>query len=242
MKVFLSEKRTVKTERGEIEYILERKEVKNINLRIRHDGSIYLSAPLKVPAETIESFIISKADYIFKSLESFSRREIPETEMQYISGENVTFLGRNMRIKIEKDSREYVSCDGIYVYIHVKRPDYYGRKKNLFNIWLENQCVTVFTDIMRQVYKKFEPYNIKFPELKIRNMTSRWGSCQPDKSIITLNRRLIESAENCIEYVVTHEFCHFIHPNHSKNFYSLLQIMFPNWKETKTFLENSVIL
>lgn len=242
MKVLSYEKRTVQTAKGVIEYTFERKEVRNINLRIRHDSSVYISAPAKVSAETVENFIVSRTDYIFKALDSFSRKEPPKTEMQYISGENVTFLGRNMRIKIEKDSHEYVSCDGIYVYIHVKRPDYYNRKRNLFNAWIDSQCMTVFMDMMHQVHKKFEPYNIKLPQLKIRNMTSRWGSCQPSKEIVTLNKRLIESPKNCIEYVVTHEFCHLIHPNHSRNFYSLLQVMLPDWKESKNFLEESVIL
>ncbi|MDE5854388.1 MAG: M48 family metallopeptidase [Ruminococcus sp.] len=242
MRVLSSEKRTVQTAKGVIEYTFERKEVKNINLRICHDGSIYVSASVKVSGETVENFIVSRTDYIFKALNSFSHKEPLKTEMQYISGENVTLLGRNMRIKIEKDCHEYVSCDGIYVYIRVKRPDYYSRKRNLLNAWIDSQCMTVFMDMMHQVYKKFEPYSIEFPQLKIRNMTSRWGSCQPAKGIITLNKRLIESSKNCIEYVVTHEFCHLIHPNHSQNFYSLLQVMLPDWKESKNLLEESVIL
>lgn len=242
MKLLSSEKRTVQTAKGVIEYTFERKEVKNINLRIHHDGSVYVSASMKVPAETVENFIISRTDYIFRTLSSFSHMEFSGTEMQYISGENVTLLGRNMRIKVEKDSSEYVSCDGIYVYIHVKRPDYYSRKRNLLDAWLDVQCMNVFSDIMRQVYKKFEPYNIEFPELRVRNMTSRWGSCQSVKGIITLNKKLIEAPRNCIEYVVTHEFCHLIHPNHSVKFYSLLQVMLPDWKENKNFLEESFML
>lgn len=242
MKILSSEKRTIQTAKGVIEYTFERKEVKNINLRIRHDGSVYVSASMRVSVETVENFIISRTDYIFKALSSFSHMEIHKTGMQYISGENVTLLGRNMRIKVEKDSSEYVSCDGIYVCIHVKRPDCYGRKRNLLDAWLDIQCTNIFSDIMHQVYKKFEPYNIEFPELKIRNMTSRWGSCQAVKGIITLNKKLIEAPRNCIEYVVTHEFCHLIHQNHSGKFYSLLQVMLPDWKENKNLLEESVIL
>lgn len=242
MELLSSEKRTVKTAKGVIEYTFERKEVKNINLRIRHDGNVYVSASVKIPVETVENFIISKTDYIFRALSNFSHMEFSKTGMQYISGENVTLLGRNMRIKVEKDNSEYVSCDGIYVYIHVKRPDYYSRKRNLLDTWLDVQCIDIFSDIMSQVYKKFEPYNIEFPKLKVRNMTSRWGSCQSVKGIITINKRLIEAPRICIEYVITHEFCHLIHPNHSGKFYSLLQVMLPDWKENKNFLEESFIL
>ena len=242
MKVLSSETRMVETDCGTIEFTFERKKIKNINLRIKNDGSVYVSAPLRVPVKTVERFVISKSEYIRNAVRHFSQREVKKTEMQYASGESVTMLGKKLHIKVEKDSREYVFCDGINVYIHVKQPDNYNRKRNLFNAWLDKQCLTVFEDIMHEVHKKFVTYNIAFPQLKIRRMTSRWGSCQPFKGVITLNRWLIEAPKNCIEYVVFHEFCHFIHPDHSKKFYALLQIMLPDWKEYKRILEESIIL
>lgn len=242
MKTLSTETRKVQTECGEIEYIFERKKIKNINLRIRHNGNIYVSVPQNVAENIADSFVMSKCRYIKNAVDSFEMNFVPKTEMQYISGENITLLGKNMRIRIEKDSNEYVYCDGVYVYIHVKRPDYYNRKKNLVNNWLDQQCTDIFNEIMQKVYKKFIPYGVEYPRLKLRNMASRWGSCLPNKGIITLNKRLIEAPKNCIEYVVYHEFCHFVHPNHSKQFYSLLQVMLPDWKESKKLLENSVIL
>lgn len=242
MKAVLTETRKVQTVCGEIVYTFELKKVKNINLRIKHNGDICVSSPRNIPKEIVDTFVISKCNYIQNALDHFNRNDVQKSEMQYVSGENVTFLGKNMRINVVKDSQEYVSCDGVYVYLHVKRPDYYNRKKDLLNAWLNEQCETIFTEIMKEVHKKFIPYNVEFPQLKLRNMTSRWGSCQPYKGVITLNKCLIEAPRNCIEYVVCHEFCHFIHPNHSKQFYSLLQIMLPDWMERKELLEKIEII
>lgn len=242
MKAISSETRKVETDCGTIEFTFERKKINNINLRIKNDGSVYVSAPLQVSVKTVEGFVIIKSEYIRNAVRHFSQRKVKKAEMQYVSGESVTMLGRELQIVVEKDSKEYVSCDGINVNIHVRQPDNYNRKRNLFNAWLDKQCLTVFEDVMHEVHKKFAPYNIAFPQLKIRRMTSRWGSCQPFKGVITLNRRLIEAPKNCIEYVVFHEFCHFIHPDHSKKFYALLQLMLPDWKECKRVLEESVIL
>lgn len=69
-------------------------------------------------------------------------------------------------------------------------------------------------------------------------METRRGSCLVKKGIITLNTRLLEAPQNRIEYVVMHELCHFIHPNHSKNFYVFLTMLMPDWKERKRALEN----
>jgi len=41
----------------------------------------------------------------------------------------------------------------------------------------------------------------------------------------------------CIEYVFIHEFCHLVHPNHGKEFYSLLESILPEWERWKITLE-----
>ena len=225
-----------------IEYTLERKNIKNLNLRIKNNGNVYISAAPNVPLSIIEKFVSAKKEYIINTLNNFNKSRTEKHAMQYVSGENVTILGKNLRIMIVKDSNEYVYSDGIYIFIHVKRSDYYNRKKNLFIQWMNQYCQEVYYEILRNAYKKFIPYGVKFPQLKLRNMAYRWGSCQPNKGIITLNKRLIEAPKCCIEYVVFHELCHCIHPNHSPNFYMLLKIMMPEWKENKILLEKCVIL
>ena len=89
----------------------------------------------------------------------------------------------------------------------------------------------------KQAVELFEKYGVAYPTLKIRYMTSRWGSCQPKKGIITLNSKLIEAPRNCIEYVILHELVHFIHPNHSRQFWDFVAMMMPDWKERKKELE-----
>ena len=242
MKIISSEQRILRTAAGELPYTFERKTVRNINLRIRSDGSVYVSAPENAELSAVERFLAEKTDYIRSARAGFEAQRAPACEMQYVSGENVTLLGRNLRIQVVKDREEYVDSDGIYVYIHVRRPDFRARKKNLLNAWLNSQCTSVFTEIMQETAKRFAGYGITMPELRIRNMVSRWGSCQKEKGVIVLNRRLIEAPKNCIEYVVMHEFCHLIHPNHSRRFYALLQVMLPDWRSSKDLLERSVRL
>lgn len=89
------------------------------------------------------------------------------------------------------------------------------------------------------VYPKFKKYGVTYPQLKFRNMVSRWGSCQPKRGSLTFNISLVEAPMSCIEYVVTHEFTHFLHPNHSKNFYQTLSMFMPDWQDRKNILERN---
>ena len=50
-------KRSVLVEGRKICYQLERKNVKNLNLRVRKDGSVFVSANEMVPCEEIDLFI-----------------------------------------------------------------------------------------------------------------------------------------------------------------------------------------
>ena len=59
---------------------------------------------------------------------------------------------------------------------------------------------------------------------------------------VTLNLRLIEAPEECIEYVALHEVCHIIYPDHGKNFHALMDKLLPHNKSIRKKLKESVIL
>ena len=97
------------------------------------------------------------------------------------------------------------------------------------------------TAICKKVYPKVKKYGIEFPEIQMREMVSRWGSCSPKKGFVTFNTALVTMPVSCIEYVVTHEFTHFLYPNHSKKFYEQLATFMPDWEERKRRLESTPV-
>jgi predicted metal-dependent hydrolase len=106
---------------------------------------------------------------------------------------------------------------------------------------LQSQCKEQFGKIIEEIYPVFKKYVVAQPSLRIRDMDTRWGSCLPKKEIITLNKRLLGAPRHCIEYEITHEFCHFICSNHSKRFFELLTMLMPDWKERKKALDYEII-
>ena len=79
------------------------------------------------------------------------------------------------------------------------------------------------------------------PKIKYRKMTSRWGSCHYKKGKIVFNSYLSKVADDLIEYVVVHELCHFIVPDHSKQFYANVERLLPDYKQRRKRLKNIVI-
>ena len=236
------ELRIVKYEDTQIEYMFIRKEVKNINLRIKPDGRIFVSANAFVPASKIDEFVISKGKYILDALGKYKElQKYAPKPKQYISGESFTLLGRDLRLKVLEGTKESIEADGIYIFLTVKDKNDFKRKSVLVNRWIDKLCREVFEEMVNEVYGKFQKYGVKTPRIRIWDMKSRWGSCQPKRGIITLNTRLIEAPRNCIEYVVLHEFCHFIHPNNSKKFYAFVQMLMPDWKDRKKQLDKEVV-
>ena len=103
--------------------------------------------------------------------------------------------------------------------------------------WLISICKDTIQSLCDAIYPKFQKYGVAYPTIRYRNMVSRWGSCQPTRGILTFNYALVEAPISCIEYVVVHEYTHFLHPNHSKKFYQQLVMFMPDWEERKKMLE-----
>lgn len=221
-----------------LDYELHRKPVKHINLRIRSDGSVFVSANNDIPQEEIENFLIKKSETIFDAIERYSKiSKYSADDYSYITGESFRYLGKDLRLKVNVGKRK-VDTDGVYLYLILPDISDKEMKVQLISKWYDKECRTLFPAITRDIYNKlFQKYDIVLPSLIIRNMTSRWGSCQIKRNTITLNRRLIETPRECIEYVVVHEFTHFLQPNHSRKFYDLLAVFMPDWEERKNTLE-----
>ena len=79
--------------------------------------------------------------------------------------------------------------------------------------------------------------NLKFNELRIRKLVSRWGSCT-SKKVITLNYKLMKCEPILIDYVIIHELFHLVEMNHSAKFWNLVKSIYPNYKELKLRLRN----
>lgn len=231
--------RTVSFCGSEITYQLEQKPVKNLNLRIRRDGSVYVSANERVSPKKADEFVLSKGKNILAAQKRLEELALNRTPKKYVSGEVFYIQGCGLQLMVSQGKKNTAETDGTHLFLQVKCPDDTEEKKRTLSKFFDWQCREVFGEVMLQIYPQFQKYGVSMPTLRIRDMETRWGSCLSAKGIITLNKRLLYAPRRCIEYVVMHEFCHFIHPNHSKEFYGFMAMLMPDWKVRKAALNNS---
>lgn len=243
-------------------YTLIRKNVKNINLRIKPDGSVVVSANPRVPKKQIDDFVHSKLPFIQKARASMGQEKKHPAGLQFINGEQIPYLGSMLTVLVRKaDTRlipkwieevqqgsitafsrnnhgEAVFCKNGCLHLYTAHEGDTAYKQQLYDSWQKIQAGILCGQLSRQYYPVFEKLGVVYPEIKIRKMSSRWGSCIPGKHKITFNSLLLEKPPESIAYVVVHEFSHFIHPDHSPAFYHFVEQILPDWKQRKENLQS----
>ncbi len=237
------EKHTVVYSDKQIEFELERKNVKNINLNVKPDMSIVVTANDDVPVEFIQDFVKRKAPWILKNKGYFKNTQ-PEqiTKKEYVSGESFKYLGKQYRLKVEEtDKDESVKHYQGFIYLFVKDKKDLNKKKKLLNEWFEKKAAIAFKESLDRIYPIVEKYGMAKPAIQIKLMKARWGSCNRNKKIISLNSELIKAPKYCIDYVVLHELIHFMQKNHNKEFYNFMTSLMPDWRQRKEILDGEVV-
>lgn len=223
-----------------IEFTLIRKNVKNINLRIKSDMTVLVSASNSVPLEYLLDFVKKKAPWILNNLDRYSKIQKKITESkEYVSGEEFRLFGRQLRLRVIESDHEEVLLNGDFLELYVKNKRNYSRKKNLVEVFYKDLMIRAFDESLDKMVRKLA---LDFmPEIKIRYMTSRWGSCVAKKKTILLNSTLVYAPKFCIDYVILHELLHFSNPKHDKAFYQTLTAYMPDWRECKRILDEVII-
>lgn len=216
-------KKVVQCRKYPITYTLVTKQVKNINMRISSKGEVVVSANPFVPMDKIDDFVYSKVSWIVKHQKSMQER----SQKSMIDDKHIVLFGNSLKIRKTTGKYNHVSYDKDTLYVQCREQ---ADPEKVIRQFLDKLCRDVFLDIATLTFRSLSDYHLEFPDVKIRDMKSRWGSCTPAKNSITLNRKLIHYPFEFIEYVVLHEFVHFIQPNHSKAFYNIIENYMPDYK------------
>jgi hypothetical protein len=218
-----------------LDYEVHRKKVKNINLRIRPNMEIYISAPMNLHSDYIENFIRSKEKWIKQVLQKIEEAKQNQLPSQYLSGEKHKYLGKEYELEVKQGNSNRVSLKEGKIILTVISNIFENsdEKKKVMEKWYFENAQKVFVNAIQ---KWLEILDESIEKLSIKPMKSRWGSCNYVKRYINLNTELIKRTQFEIEYVVLHELTHLKYPNHGKGFYRYIENYMPNYKMAEKML------
>ena len=152
----------------------------------------------------------------------------------------IKMLNINSKKQDKRDNFYYFGCQYDIIYgfndIEIDGNKIYAPDEKKLGKYLDSQIRKIYSDRLNYWYNVFEE-NIPVPNLKIRKMTSRWGVCNVKNHNVTLNYELSKYDMCCLDYVIVHELSHFIHHDHSKSFWALVNKYYPEYKKCKKMLK-----
>jgi hypothetical protein len=209
-------------------------------ITVRPDMTVEARAPLGSEADKVQKKLDAKAHWIWGQLDHFEKYQPLQPPREYVGGETHLYLGRQFRLKPERSDREQVRLVGKFFHVETKHPKDTSQVKALMLDWYQRHAKAIIRRRIAPLLSEVERYDAAQPEIRIQWMKRRWGSCTPN-GVMTFNVELVKAPVHCVDYVLMHELCHLVHPNHGSEFYRLLNILMPDWQKRKERLERVTI-
>lgn len=224
---------------------IKRKKVKNISLKINKDKTITISANNKIKIEKLKDIVNSKKDWILKNLDKIDIHQIKSGKnnpIEYITGEEIKLQGNQYKLLVLENKKNKIEIEENIIYLYTLDTTSYKEKKKILDKFFKIKAQELFENSLDKMLDVISIYNVAKPELKLRKMKSRWGSCNRTTKKITINYELVKAPQSCLEYVIIHELIHFLVAGHNKNFYNYMTILMPDWKTRKKLLNEQHLL
>lgn len=202
---------------------------KTLGIEVHPDKTIKVVAPNGSEMDRILKKVENRAPWIQKQVRKFAKVQRQDSIREFISGENIFYLGRQYRLKVLKGEPS-VKLVGKFLMLTLPNKEDKKHASQLIEDWYMHHAVKKLNDRFSLLSEISKKEKIKFNKLYIKPIQKRWGSCTKLGNI-TLNVNLIKVPVDCIDYVIIHELCHLKYLNHSPKFYRLLDKYSPNWKK-----------
>lgn len=216
-----------------------KKNIKNMYLSVRHPGGeVRISAPFAMPKERILDFAREKLPWIERQRSKIKDRA-PIPERKYESGEPFCLFGKYYTVRTEYVGRgqSLTLKDGVAI-LKIKEGSTEARRKAVVKEF--------YRDRLKEAIEEYLPKWEKITDLycdswQIKDMKTRWGTCNTRTRKIWLNLRLASAPPSCLEYVILHELAHLKVPGHGKPFVAIMDNYMPAWREIKKLLSKSLL-
>jgi len=206
-----------------------RKDIKNMHLAVYPpSGRVRIAAPLSVNDEAVRLFAISKIAWIRKHQRNFvsqdrqSPREFKQRESHYFQGKRYL-----LRITEQDAPAKVLVKTKTYIDLFIRPESTTEQKQIIINEWYRSELKKLIPDIIEKWEQKI---GIKVSEWQVKQMKTKWGTCNIEEKRIWINLELAKKPLHCLEYIVVHEMLHLIERHHNDRFLALMEKYLPQWK------------
>lgn len=134
--------------------------------------------------------------------------------------------------------RNTVFLTGDRLVLRVRPESTPEQRERVLNDWYRDQLKKKLPAVVRRCEKIV---GVQAFEWKVKNMRTKWGTCNIDKKRIWLNLQLAKKTPECLAYVVTHELVHLLERNHNEQFQKYMDSFFPDWRVVKSALNQQML-
>jgi predicted metal-dependent hydrolase len=217
---------------------LEKKRIKNMYLKVlAPDGRIVVTAPFRMKDEEIKTFIMSKLSWIEQHQLKILQKPV-RTELSYVTDEILTLWGQSYTLNVlEQAKRPKVTIIGDVLQLSVSKDSTLLQRKAIIDKWYKEK---LSEQVPYLIHKWEKLIGVQAGAYRIRDMKSRWGSCNIQTHEICINLQLAKRPLRCLEYVVVHELVHLLEKSHNKIFWGYMDVFMPEWKKIRLELKTNV--
>ncbi|NBC05360.1 MAG: DUF45 domain-containing protein [Bacteroidetes bacterium] len=216
-----------------------KKDIKNIHLAVYPPtGRVRLSSPKSVSKESLRLFAISKLGWIKKHIRNINS-QIREPEREYIQGESHYVQGQRYLLNIieeDKPPKVYIR-NKKYLDLYVRPGSDRTKREQIIREWYRN---ILKEQIPSLIEKWEEELGVTVQDWGVKQMKTKWGSCNVNDRRIWLNLELAKKPKSLLDYVVLHEMVHLKERLHNKRFKAYLDKHMPSWRKRREELNQVV--
>lgn len=219
---------------GDITVDVVLKDIKNVHLKVYPPkGEVRISAPAHMPLDTIRVFAISKLDWIKRHQKQLIEQE-RETFREYRDRESHYVWGKRYLLAVsESQQPPAVHLEHGRMVFQVRPGTDVTKRREIVAAWYRDRIRAA----VPALFAKWEPVmGVTVERLFVRQMKTKWGSCNPRSASIRLNTELAKKPRECLEYVVVHEMAHLLEPSHNARFIALMDRFLPEWRIRRDLL------
>ncbi|MBN2203750.1 MAG: M48 family metallopeptidase [Thermoleophilia bacterium] len=220
-----------------ISFQLVRSDRRTLGFTVHRDGSVVVRAPRRAGEADVLRSVAGRADWIVRKQREFAASAARTPPLRYEEGETHLYLGRSYRLAVERGDVETVRLAGDALRVTVRSDAPAGHVKDLLDAWYVRRARRHLPARLDVCWATLPADGHHRPTLRLKHMRTRWGSMSP-RGYMSLRLDLIRAPDECIDYVILHELCHLVHPNHRREFWTLVERLVPDWKRRKRLLES----